>query len=100
MAYFNIIEGNLESIFSAVSSGDVANTSVFSYKPQDRIDSKIKELEQVRAKKLQDQRVIGRVTNKKSEVSYHINTRKVNFHWQKGNKIGKSENLGTRILRR
>lgn len=72
-------------MIAAVSAGD---GSMFSYKPQDRIVSKIKELEYLRSKKLQEGRVIGRVTNKKSEVSYHINTRKVNFHWQKGNKIG------------
>ena len=70
------------------ASGDASHSSVFSYKPQDRVVSKIKELERLRMVKLREQRVIGRVTNKKSEVSYHINTRKVNFHWQKGNKIG------------
>lgn len=75
-------------MIAAASAGDGSNTSMFSYKPQDRIVSKIKELEYLRSKKLQEGRVIGRVTNKKSEVSYHINTRKVNFHWQKGNKIG------------
>lgn len=64
---------------------------MFSYKPQDRIVSKIKEVEHSRNLKLQKGRVIGKVTNKKSEVSYHINTRKVTFHWQKGNKIGEGQ---------
>lgn len=66
--------------------------SVFSYKPHTRIVTAINKIEEERNKRLQEQRVIGHVT-KHREVNYHINTRKVNFHWQKGNKIGRHFSL-------
>ncbi|XP_060581220.1 mitogen-activated protein kinase kinase kinase 4-like isoform X3 [Ruditapes philippinarum] len=64
--------------------------NVFSYKPHTRIVAAINKIEEERNKRLREQRVIGSVTKHK-EVSYHINTRKVNFHWQKGNKIGEGQ---------
>ncbi|XP_045197016.1 mitogen-activated protein kinase kinase kinase 4-like isoform X2 [Mercenaria mercenaria] len=64
--------------------------NVFSYKPHTRIVTAINKIEEERNKRLREQRVVGCVTKHK-EVSYHINTRKVNFHWQKGNKIGEGQ---------
>lgn len=76
-------------VSSASDSGLCASHNVFSYKPHTRMVTAIEKLEKDRQDRLLLQRVIGHVT-KNREVSYHINTRKVNFHWQKGNKIGKT----------
>ncbi|KAL4233273.1 Mitogen-activated protein kinase kinase kinase 4 [Mactra antiquata] len=64
--------------------------NVFSYKPHNRMHLAIQKLEKERNDRLLEQRVIGSVT-KHREINYHINTKKVNFHWQKGNKIGEGQ---------
>ncbi|KAL3881975.1 hypothetical protein ACJMK2_028357 [Sinanodonta woodiana] len=61
------------------------------FKTRDRVMSVIEKLENERLKKLQEKRVIGRVTGRRSEVSYHTYARKVNFRWHKGNKIGEGQ---------
>ena len=66
-----------------------ASHNMFSYKPHTRIVKAINALEHDRQEQLRSRKVIGHVTEH-HEVSYHINTRKVNFHWQKGIKIGRN----------
>ncbi|WAR07264.1 hypothetical protein MAR_017222, partial [Mya arenaria] len=63
-----------------------ASHNMFSYKPHTRMVTAIENLERSRQEALRERKVIGHVTEHR-EVSYHVNTRKVNFHWQKGNKI-------------
>ena len=75
-------------LLTASDSGLCASHNVFSYKPHTRMVKAIQKIEHDRQSRLQDSHVIGHVT-KNREVSYHVNTKKVNFHWQKGNKIGK-----------
>ena len=52
------------------------------------IASRLSALEQQRTNDLFKRRAIGRVTSQKLEVDFHISVRKVNFKWQRGNKIG------------
>ncbi|XP_052808624.1 mitogen-activated protein kinase kinase kinase 4-like isoform X2 [Mya arenaria] len=67
-----------------------ASHNMFSYKPHTRMVTAIENLERSRQEALRERKVIGHVTEHR-EVSYHVNTRKVNFHWQKGNKIGEGQ---------
>ena len=53
-----------------------------------RIVHAIQRYEQDRTNELYNRHIIGRVTNKRVEVDYRINIRRVNFKWQRGFKIG------------
>ena len=56
--------------------------------PMERIRAEIADLEEKRSRSLFDRRVIGKVSSWKGDVTYNINIRRVNFKWQRGNKIG------------
>lgn len=55
---------------------------------QERIRQEIKLVEGVRDKKLQEKHRIGHVTDKVREPDFRFTVRRVNFRWQRGNKIG------------
>ncbi|XP_052239205.1 LOW QUALITY PROTEIN: mitogen-activated protein kinase kinase kinase 4-like [Dreissena polymorpha] len=78
------------SVASDSALNPCGSSSVFSYKPHVRIVKAIRKIEREREQQWREKRVIGRVTKHRG-VSYHLNTRKVNFHWQKGNKIGEGQ---------
>jgi len=56
--------------------------------PMERIRAEIADLEEKRSRSLFDRHVIGKVSSWKGDVTYNINIRRVNFKWQRGNKIG------------
>ncbi|XP_071112541.1 mitogen-activated protein kinase kinase kinase 4-like [Haliotis cracherodii] len=58
---------------------------------KERIKLGCRRLEEERNQKMRDKRVIGRTTSRQSEIDYHINVRRVNFRWQRGNKIGEGQ---------
>ncbi|KAL5010300.1 hypothetical protein ScPMuIL_012605 [Solemya velum] len=60
-------------------------------KYRERVCTAVRQLEKERDQKLQEKRRVGRQTNKKSEIDYHISVRRVNFRWQRGNKIGEGQ---------
>ena len=55
------------------------------------IQQDIRNLEKQRDTHLREKGRIGRVANKVREPDYRINVRRVNFRWQRGNKIGMCE---------
>ncbi|CAH1799809.1 unnamed protein product [Owenia fusiformis] len=58
---------------------------------KERIKHSIAQFENHRDNKMFKAGLIGRVTEKKIEVDYHIKVRRVNFKWQRGNKIGEGQ---------
>ena len=56
--------------------------------PMERIRAKVADLEERRSRSLLARRVIGKVSSWKGDITYNINIRRVNFKWQRGNKIG------------
>ena len=56
----------------------------------ERIRAEIADLEDQRSRALFSRRVIGKVSSWKGDLTYNINIRRVNFKWQRGNKIGGS----------
>ena len=56
--------------------------------PMERIRAKVADLEERRSRSLLSRRVIGKVSSWKGDITYNINIRRVNFKWQRGNKIG------------
>ncbi|KAK6169248.1 hypothetical protein SNE40_020332 [Patella caerulea] len=57
----------------------------------ERMIQQINEIDRKRNKVLQDRRMVGRVTNKVSDIDYRISVRRVNFKWQRGTKIGEGQ---------
>ncbi|KAK7107487.1 mitogen-activated protein kinase kinase kinase 4-like isoform X2 [Littorina saxatilis] len=58
---------------------------------RERIRRKVDHMERERDDQLLEKKRIGRVTNKVREPDYRINMRRVNFRWQRGNKIGEGQ---------
>ncbi|XP_076445793.1 mitogen-activated protein kinase kinase kinase 4-like [Babylonia areolata] len=58
---------------------------------RERICDEILSMERQRESQLREKSRIGRVANKVREPDYRINVRRVNFRWQRGNKIGEGQ---------
>lgn len=61
--------------------------------PVSRVRKAVRSLELKRNAKLYDKRFIGRVAERSHDVDYHnhISVRRVNFKWQRGNKLGEGQ---------
>ena len=71
----------------------VAEYSDLSYKADyenhmEEVNKQLEEIEKERQKKLQNNRMIGRVVSLKTDCDYNIKIRRVNFKWQRGIKLG------------
>jgi mitogen-activated protein kinase kinase kinase 4 len=55
---------------------------------REKIQQQIQGLERTRESDLREKKRIGQVTNKAREPDYRVSVRRVNFRWQRGNKIG------------
>jgi len=54
----------------------------------EKLLASLRSIEQKRVDIMFANRLIGRPTNSRVDVDYHINLRRVNFRWQRGIKIG------------
>lgn len=80
----NWIELYTSHSFISASAGELQ----LSLTRRERIRRKVDHMERERDDQLLEKKRIGRVTNKVREPDYRINMRRVNFRWQRGNKIG------------
>lgn len=86
---------NIEFVKDAATTPPVVSRGKY----RDRVCMAVKMLEKDRDEILQEKRRVGRPTSKKSESDYHISVRRVNFRWQRGNKIGEKFNVTNGICK-